>query len=164
MLVCGHGDVSEFCNKHNMNIVESYDGDIESYKGMCTILVTDQEMPEYEYYYLKGKLFSRGIELVSTKHKDGGRLSEYVVYAAQRELGQRQKFTGRHKFGYQNVNGEIVPHEGRMAVVKRILELRDKGLTLREIREDDKVRNVDGRMLSISTIQSIIKNRKDYES
>ena len=125
--------------------------------------MTDRDMDEYEYYYLKGKLFSKGIELVSTRHKDGGQLSEYVMYVAHREVQQRQKFTGRYKFGFQRVDGEIVPHEGRMAVVRRILELKDKGYTLKKIREDDEVRDTDGSMLSTSTIHLIIKNRKDYE-
>jgi hypothetical protein len=52
--------------------------------------------------------------------------------------------------------------DGR-AVVKRVLELRDKGFVYRQIKEDPGVHHPDGRSLSISTIQIIIKNREIYE-
>ena len=45
----------------------------------------------------------------------------------------------------------------------RILELRDAGYTYQKINEDGEVRHPDGRKLGISTIQVILKNRKDYE-
>ncbi len=73
------------------------------------------------------------------------------------------KYGGRCKFGYRRVNGEIVPHEKRMAVLKRILELRDMGYSIRKIQADDGVHHDDGRDLSVSTIALIIKKRKEYE-
>ena len=85
------------------------------------------------------------------------------MYATKRENDNRKKFAGRCKFGFQRVGDKVVPHEGNMAVVKRILELKDKGYTLRTIKDDARVHHVDGGRLSISTIQLIIKNRKEYE-
>jgi intein-encoded DNA endonuclease-like protein len=54
-------------------------------------------------------------------------------------------------------------HEEGREVVRRILELRDSGCAYREIREDAGVHHRDGRKLSISTIQIIVKNREEYE-
>lgn len=163
MVVCGHGDVSDFCKKHDMIILMQHDGDIESYRGVCRVLVTDKDISEQEYYFLKGEMLAKGIELISTRHKDTEKMSEFMVYANQKELERRKKFAGRCKFGFHRVGEEIVPHERNMAVVNRIFELRDKGLVYRQIREDEKVRHLDGRKLSISTIQLILKNRKEYE-
>ena len=160
MVVCGHGDVSDFCARHDMVVVMQHDGDIESYRGLCRVLVTDKDMSEQEYYFLKGKMLAKGIELVSTRHKDTEQMSGYMVYQNQQ---RREKCVGRCKFGFHRVGEEIVPHEGKMEVVKRIFELRDKGYTYRSIREDEQVRHIDGRKLSISTIELILKNRKEYE-
>lgn len=163
MVVCGHGDVSDFCKKHDMIVMQQHDGDIESYRGVCRVLVTDRDMSEQEYYFIKGKMLARGIELISTRHKDTEKMSEFMVYASRRELERREKFTGRCKFGFHRVGNEIVPHERTMVVARRILELRDKGYTYRCIREDEKVRHIDGRKLSISTIALILQNREYYE-
>jgi hypothetical protein len=57
----------------------------------------------------------------------------------------------------------MVVHDERMAVVKRIFELGDQGYTLRQIQADEDVHHDDGRKLAISTIQLILKNRKDYD-
>lgn len=156
MLVYAHGNVSEFCKNNDMVIVGTYDGEIENYSGLCSVLVTDAEMGKYEYYYLKGKLLARGVELVSTRHKDSDDLSDFVLYSVQ---NRRPKSGGRYRFGFGAAG--ILP-EGRV-VVKRILELRDAGHTYRKIQEDPGVHHLDGRKLSISTIQIIIKNRQIYE-
>lgn len=163
MVVCGHGDVSDFCKKHDMIVMQQHDGDIESYRGVCRVLVTDRDMSEQEYYFLKGKMLAKGIELISTKHKDTEKMSEFMVYASHREIERRGKYTGRYKFGFHRVGDEVVPHPKKMEVVKRILELRDKGCTYRSIREDRRVRHIDGRKLSISTIALIVQNREYYE-
>ena len=73
------------------------------------------------------------------------------------------RYGGRCKFGYRRVNGEIVPHEKRMLVLKRIFELRDQGYSLRKIQADDGVHHDDGRDMSVSTLALIVKNRKDYK-
>lgn len=160
MIVCGHGDVIDYCGNHNMVIVDWYVGEIDQYSGVCPVLVTDKEMSENEYYFLKSKLLNRGYELISVHHTDSECMSEQMVYTAQREIEDRQKYVGRCKFGFKRENGEVVPHEGRFAVVKRIIELRDDGYTLKKISEN--VTDIDGSKLSLSTIQLIIKNREEY--
>ena len=163
MVVCGHGDVSDFCEKHDMVMLMQYDGDIESYRGICRVLVTDRDMSEQEYYFLKGKMLAKGIELISTRHKDTKNMSEFTVYTSRKEMERRGKHTGRYKFGFQRVGEKVVPHPKKMEVVNRILELRDEGCTYRVIREDSRVRHIDGRKLSISTIALIAQNREYYE-
>ena len=158
MIVCAHGDVIEFWKKHHMVVVETHEGDLMDYCGDSRILVTAQEMTEVEYYFAKSELMKRGVELVSTKHKDNVELLELATY-----MNRRKKSGGRSKFGFQNVNGEAVLTDSGRAVVKRILELRDMGYTYQKISEDDGVHYPDGRSLNISTIQIIIQNRKIYE-
>ena len=160
MIVCGHGDVADFCAAHEMIIVEEYDGDIRNYKGRCRVLVTDIDVSEMEYFYLKSKLMSRGIELVSTRHKDSVVIAEYTRYL---EENRKQKKGGRTPYGYYRKDGELVPNPEKMKVVERILELRDSGYVYRQIWEDEQVRHPDGRKLSISTIQYIVKDRGRYE-
>lgn len=163
MIVCGHGDVADFCGKYDMVIVENHEGSIESYKGVCRVLVTDQVMSEHEYYFMKGKMLARGVELISTVHRDSEELSKYMFYENQQKREKNRKYVGRCKFGFHRVGDEEVPHEGRMKVVKRILSLHDAGCTYRAIRDDEGVRHTNGDMLSISTIQLIVKNREYYE-
>ena len=163
MVVCGHGDVSDFCKKHDMIVIEEHDGDIDSYRGVCRVLVTDQDMSEEEYYFLKGKMLALGFELISTRYKDNGKVSEFMVYSSRKEIERRGKHTGRYKFGFHRVGNGVVPHPKKMEVVRRILELRDEGYTYRSIREDRSVRHIDGRKLSISTIALIVQNREYYE-
>lgn len=161
MIVCGHGNVSDFCAERDMVVCERYEGDLSDYRGSCTVVVSDQDMSEGEYYYLKGSLLNRGIELISTRYKDNPAMLEYLAYMKER---QREKYGGRQPFGYYRRNGEVIENPEMMAVVRRILELRDAGITLRGIQEDAGVHHPDGRKISISTIQQIIKNRDRYEN
>ena len=161
MIVCAHGDVAGYCKKHDMVIMETYEGELLEYRGASRVLVTAQDIPEVEYYFIKGELLKRGVELVSTKHKDNIGLSEFIEYIANRE--NRKKTGGRYKFGFQNIDGEVVLTDVGRVVVKRILELRDAGFTYQRIRDDEGVHHLDGRNLNISTIQHIIKNRNLYE-
>lgn len=151
MIVCAHGEVSEYCENHDMIIVEKYDGDIESYRGVCRVLVTDRDMSSGEYYYLKGKMLAQGIELVSTRYVDMENLNYQAVLTTEQQYSSH---AGRPKFGERS--------EAERVVVERIFELRDAGYTLRQISEDDKVGYLDGRKLSVSTIQTILKNRNRY--
>jgi hypothetical protein len=134
----------------DMIIVERYAGEIENYNGCCCVLVTDREMSAGEYYYLKGKMLARGIELVSTKYVDTENLSQVVVKNVQEKRSR-----GRRRFGEDS--------EAEMAVVRRIFELRDAGRTMKEITEDEKVCYLDGRRMVVSTIQTILNNREKYE-
>ena len=148
MLVCAHGDVDKFCESHDMVIVDRYSGDLEKYNGVYKIVVTDQKLVEYEYDYLKGKLFSKGIQLLSTVYNDRGILSDFVAYSACRDaMDRRKKYGGRKKFD----NAEVV---------NRILELREKGYSYRRIRDAEGVCYPGGRKLSVSTIQGIIKDKE----
>ena len=156
MIVCAHGEVSDFCKLHDMVIVERHTGEIESYTGPCKVLVTDQDLTEYEYYFLKGRMFANGVELVSTKHVDSKCLFGDEGYKTGRN-------GGRQKFGFYRNGDEVKLTDNGRRVVTRILELRDAGYTYQKINEDGEVRHPDGRKLGISTIQVILKNRKDYE-
>lgn len=157
MIVYAHGDVDDFCKKHHMVVVGIHEGDLLDYSGEARILVTSKKMTKEEYYFAKSELIKRGVELVSTIHKDDVRMLELATYMRRKRNG------GRSKFGFQKVNGEEVLTDTGRAVVKRILELRDMGYTYQRISEDDGVHYPDGRSLNISTIQIIIQNRKIYE-
>ncbi len=150
MIVCAHGEVSEYCENRDMIIVERYSGDIESYGGVCRVLVTDREMSAGEYYYLKGKMLAQGVELVSTRYVD----TENLALGAVREVSEKYPSRGRRKFGSRS--------EAEMAVVRKIFELRDSGCTLKEISEHEEVGYLDGTKMSISTIQTILNNRDKY--
>ena len=161
MLVCGHGDVTKFCEDHDMIVCEQYEGEIENYRGVCKVLVTNQDLSEAEYMFKKGEMLACGIELVSTKHKDSRLMKEYYALSAKRK---KKNYVGRYPFGLRLVNGKITWTENGKAVVDRILKLRDLGYSLKQISEDDDVHHPDGRRLSISTVQLIIKNREKYEN
>lgn len=155
MIVCSHGNVKEFCEANDMLIVEDYDGEIENYRGLFRVLVTDQKMSENEYYTLKGQMLRNGYELVSVDHRDRHCTIGLVIHMASQ---RREKFGGRHMFG---VGDDGLTNQGRL-VVKRIFEMRDAGFTYRQIQADENVCHPDGRNLSISTIQTIVKNREKY--
>ena len=154
MMVCAHGNVVDFCKERDMVICETWDGEISNYKGNCRVLVTDSLISEYEYYFLKGELIGKGVELISTIHKDDKFMVGYLTYVAER---RREKYSKRLPFGYCRRGGEVVEHPESMAVIDRIIELRDAGATLDEIREDERVHHPDGRKLGKSTIQQLIK-------
>ena len=163
MIVCGHGDVYKFCEKYEMIVAATFDGDIEEYKGVCPVLVTDQGMMESEYLYLKKKLLLSGVELISVVHTDEESIAKQLVYEIEREIERRKKYVGRCMFGKRRVDGKLVPHEEEMMVVRRIFELRDKKCTYEEIRNDAEVHGSDGRKMSLSTVALIVKNREKYE-
>lgn len=156
MLVCAHGDVAEFCEERDMIICSVYTGELRDYRGICRVLVTDSDISEGEYCLLKGELLASGVELISTRYTDNKLFADYLICANSR---RKEKYSARVSFGYYRENGRIVEHPQNILVVRRIHELRDAGLTIRAIREDEGVRHPDGRKLSISTIQKIIKKR-----
>ena len=160
MIVCANGNVAEYCAEHGMVICDTWDGELESYDGPCKVLVTDREMPEGSYYYLKNKLLIRGIELVSVLHTDDPEVVQQLIDDAE---DRKTKYGARQPFGYKKVAGVVVEDPEAMIVVRRILELRDRGLSYRQIRESDGVRHSDGRLISVSTIRQICLNREEYE-
>lgn len=154
MVVCAHdkhGEVAAFCEAHEMQILERCNGSLEDYKGSCPVVVTDQKMARQEYDTLKCTLFGRGVELVSTEWTD----DELIVRLLHSQIENRKKRGGRQMFGFAKRKGEIIEIPEKMAVARRIVELRDTGRTLREIQDV-----VD---LSMSTIQTIIRNREAYK-
>lgn len=160
MVVVAHGEVDAYCNEHDMIIGDRYDGDLLEYKGRYAVVVTDAGVSKNEYFYMKYKLLLRKVELISVKWASV-ELSEFVVYCAEQESKRRKK-SGRVRFGSQRRGGMIVDDPAGMRVVNRIFELRDSGATYERIRNDEGVHHLDGRKMSISTIQVILGNRDKY--
>lgn len=159
MVVCAHGDVLRFCEEHEMEILEKYEGDLSGYKGKCAVVVTDQQMTREEYESLKCAMFGRGYELVSVDWTD-----DAVILALLRQtIANRKRRGGRQPFGFYKRNGVIAEIPEMAATARRVIELRDKGWTLRDIKEHSDARHPDGGELGLSTIESIIKNRERYE-
>lgn len=158
MIVCKHGNVEDYCKEYDMVIAESYTGEIVDYTGICRVIVTDQEMTENEYYSTKQVMLSRGYELVSVHHTDKRCLVDLIIHMTEKDLESRKKYTGRYMFG-TNADGWI---PGMREVVMKILELKRIGFSLRQIKECPDVRHPDGRSLSISTIQNIVKREEEY--
>lgn len=158
MVVCAHGNVSEFCKNHEMEILEVFTGDLKDYKGKCAVVVTDQKMTREEYESLKCVLFGHGFELVSVEWTD-----DAIILALLRQtIERRKKRGGRQLFGFYKKNGVIAEIPEVVAVARKVIELRDKGWTMRDIKEHADIRHPDGGELGISTIESIIKNREKY--
>ena len=158
MVVCAHGEVAAFCESHEMQILEKYGGSLEDYKGSCPVVVTDQKMTRQEYDTLKCTLFGRGVELVSTEWTD----DELILRLLRSQIDNRKKRGGRQIFGFNKENGRIVENPAKIAIARRVIELRDAGCKLREIKDDKGVCYPDGTPLSLSTIQVIIRNRDKY--
>jgi hypothetical protein len=159
MVVCAHGEVAVFCEKHNIEILERYNGDLEDYSGNCAVIVTDQKMTREQYESLKCTMFGRGLEVISTDWTD-----DAIILALLRQtVERRKKRGGRQMFGFTKKNGVVVEIPEMMEVARRVIELRDAGITLKGIRSDGNVKHPDGRKISMSTIQLIIKNRDKYE-
>lgn len=159
MVVCAHGDVSDFCIIREMEILEQYSGDLSDYRGNCPVIVTDQRMTRQEYDSLKCTLFGRGVELVSTEWTD----DEVILRLLHNQIQNRGKRGGRQTFGFMKKNGQIVEIPKLMYVARRIIELRDSGMTLKEIQNFPEIHHLDYKKISVSTIQQIIKNREKYE-
>jgi hypothetical protein len=160
MVVCAHGDVAGFCEKHEMQILECYIGYLEDYhKSNCAVIVTDQVMTRQEYDSLKCTLFARGVELVSTEWTD----DEVILRLLHNQIQNRGKRGGRQTFGFMKKNGQIVEIPKLIYVARRIIELRDSGMTLKEIQNFPEIHHLDYKKISTSTIQQIIKNRERYE-
>lgn len=163
MVVSAHGKVDEYCAAHGMVIAERYNGDLAEYRGGHSVLVTDNCSDKHEYYYLKYLLLKRKVQLIST-HWESREIEDFVAYLHQQEKErQRSLHEGRPAFGFRKVGGVTVEDERSIGVARRIIELRDLGWTYRQIIEEDDVRYPDGRKMSPSTIQVILRNRSKYE-
>lgn len=158
MIVCAHGDVTKYCETHDMLIVEEFEGELGNYKGSCLVLVTDRRMTKVEYLFYKGKMLAKGVELVCIHHKDNPSIAHYLGF-----VERKNKTGGRTMFGLYRKDGRIVAIPGGMEVVRRVIEMRDAGYTMKAISADPRVHHPDGRKLSISTIQMILKHREKYK-
>lgn len=158
MVVCAHGNVSEFCETHEMLVFEKHGGALDEYKGSCSVIVTDQKMTRDEYDTQKCVLFGRGIELVSVDWTD----DEVTLRLLRNQVESRKNRSGRQMFGFYRKNGIVMENPAMMAVARKVIELRDAGLTYREIKDDPAVRWADGREIAISTLQVIVENRERY--
>ena len=165
MLVCAHGNVVEYCDEHGLRIVENWHGELTDYNGDCRVIVTDAEMRLQEFLYLRMAMFSRGYDLRSVHHPNvDEKVNEFLEYAGMQERNRRKEtYGGRQPFGWQRRNGVVVENSAMMSVARRIIELRDSGMTLRDIQNFPEIHHPDGRKISVSTIQQIIKNRERYE-
>ena len=157
-MVCAHGDVDKFCGEHGLQITERYDGEITRYSGPCTVIVTAQRMDKNEYYYLKMTMLRRKIDVISVYFCDKD-LSDFVEYMSRQ---RRKKYGGRLPFGLRRVGGEVVKNPHEMAVVHRIVELRESGMSYREIVEHEDVRHEDGRRLTLTMVRNILMNLERY--
>lgn len=151
MVVCAHGEVAGFCKNHEMEILESYNGDLRDYSGSCPVIVTDQQMTREEYEALKCKMFSRGVEVISVDWTD----DRTILSLLRLTIERRKKRGGRQMFGFYKKNGVIAEIPEKIEMARRIIVLRDSGKTLREITEAED--------LSLSTVQTILNNRDKYE-
>lgn len=165
MLVCAHGDVAEFCREHDFTVAGQYIGNITDYDGDIKMIVTDKEMSKQEFYYLRLVMLGKGYDVRSIHYPCMDKeLNEFLEYVGIQERNRRKEtYGGRQPFGYQKRNGVVVENSAMMYVARRIIELRDSGMKLRDIREFPEIHHPDGRKISISTIQQIINNRERYE-
>lgn len=161
MIVCTHGNVDKYCENRRMVVVARHEGNIEDYSGVSRVLVTDFDFSEKEYYSMKLKMLTKGVELISTRYNDSEMVAHFIVDSI--DNSRREKHGGRYKFGFQNVDGTLVLSDFGKTVVRRIFELRDLGFSYHGIRNDEGVSHPDGRKLAVSTIQIILENRQLYE-
>lgn len=160
MYVVAHGNVDRYCADRGWTIAGRYEGALVDIKNMTPpVVVTDEALEKNEYYYLKYRLLKRGVELISVWF-GSSETTDFLVYLNQRE--SRRSDRGRVAFGFIRKGGAVVENPETIGVARRIVALRDAGWTYRQIRDDDLVCYPDGRKMSISTIQVILKNRNKY--
>ena len=139
------------------------------------------------YYYYKMMLMKKDIKLISIAEDFGqfgvfaNMLEAFTLCVAEMERDNITKRTsggrkvkaskggysgGRAPMGYKVLNGQLIINEDEAPVVRRVFELRDSGTVLLDIvdilnKEGYVTRN--GKKFVISTVQSIVNNRKTYE-
>ena len=139
------------------------------------------------YYYYKMMLMKKDIKLISIAEDFGqfgvfaNMLEAFTLCVAEMERDNITKRTsggrkvkaskggysgGRAPMGYKVLNGQLIINEDEAPVVRRVFELRDSGAVLLDIvdilnKEGYVTRN--GKKFVISTVQSIVNNRKTYE-
>lgn len=139
------------------------------------------------YFYYKQLLYSKGIALISVSEDFGemgafkGILEAFVMFAAEQERTNIAKRTsggrsikaakggysgGRAPFGYTAKDRQLVVVPEEADTVRKMFAMKDAGETFQTIVD---ALNADGRTsksggkFAISTVQTIIGNRKVYE-
>lgn len=139
------------------------------------------------YYYYKMMLLKKDIKLISIAEDFGqfgvfaNMLEAFTLCVAEMERdnitkrtsgGRRVKASkggysgGKPPMGYKVQNGALVINEDEAKTVRRMFELRDSGVVLLDIvakLNEEGYRTRNGKMFVISTVQSVINNRKTYE-
>ena len=139
------------------------------------------------YFYYKMLLLKKDIKLISIAEDFGqfgvfaNMLEAFTLCVAEMERdninkrtsgGRRVKASkggysgGNAPMGYKVQNGQLVINEEEAEVVRKIFEWRDGGATLMGIVEelnDEGYHTRKGNKFVISTVQSIVNNRKTYE-
>ena len=139
------------------------------------------------YYYYKMMLLKKDIKLISVSEDFGNMgvfasmLEAFTLCVAEMERdnitkrtsgGRKKKASnggysgGQAPMGYKVQDGRLVINEEEAAVVRKIFEWRDGGATLMSIVEelnDEGYHTRKGNKFVISTVQSIVGNRKTYE-
>jgi site-specific DNA recombinase len=139
------------------------------------------------YFYYKMLLLKKDIKLISIAEDFGqfgvfaNMLEAFTLCVAEMERdninkrtsgGRRVKSSKRGysgvqaPMGYKVQNGQLVINEDEAPVVRKIFEWRDGGATLMSIVEelnDEGYHTRKGNKFVISTVQSIVNNRKTYE-
>ena len=139
------------------------------------------------YYYYKHMMYKKEIELISVSEDFGDMgvfapiLEAFVVVLAEQERnnitirtsgGRNMKAKqggysgGRPPYGYYVSNKQLYIKEDEAEVVRFIFAQRDNGATIREVVKrvnEAGYRTRSGKDFLISTVQSVLDNRKLYE-
>ena len=139
------------------------------------------------YFYYKMLLRKKDIKLISIAEDFGqfgvfaNMLEAFTLCVAEMERDNITKRTsggrkvkalqggysgGQAPMGYRVSDGKLVINEAEAEVVRKIFEWRDGGATLMSIVEelnDEGYKTRKGNKFVISTVQSIVNNRKTYE-
>lgn len=139
------------------------------------------------YYYYKMMLKKKDVTLISIAEDFGqfgvfaSMLEAFTLCVAEMERdnitkrtsnGRKQKAAdggysgGRAPMGYKVEHGKLVINEKEAAAVRRIHELRDKGeslLKIVDIINEEGYVGRKGKKFVLSTVQSIVNNRRTYE-
>lgn len=140
------------------------------------------------YYTFKGMLRQKGMEIISISEdwSSADKLTGMIIENVFAMMGEIERVNikyrttggrklkaknggysgGRAPYGYSIVDGEYVINEAEAEIVRLIYGLRDHGVTFQGIEETLKERGYKtrkGKYFAISTLQSILNNRKTYE-
>lgn len=139
------------------------------------------------YYYYKMMLPKKGIKLISIAEDFGqfgvfaSMLEAFTLCVAEMERDNINKRTssgrkakaskggysgGRAPMGYRVQDKNLVVNPDEAPAVKRIFELRDQGvvlLSIVDVMNEEGYQTRSGKPFVLSTVQSIINNRKTYE-